>query len=63
VQNQVLAGRPVIGASVSVPDLAKVRQILTQAEIEPWVGTEGGERIVVEPRNAQGMWLEFRRGS
>jgi len=56
-----MAGRPVIGASFSVPDLARVRRTLVQARITPWAGTGDAERVVVEPGSAHGMWLEFSR--
>ena len=59
--HQVVAGRPVIGASFSVPDLARVRRTLVQARITPWAGTPDAERVVVEPSSAHGMWLEFSR--
>lgn len=60
---QVLDGRPVIGASFSVPDLSVVRRTLVKAQIKSWKGTGTSERVVVEPTIAHGMWLEFRRGS
>lgn len=62
-QHQVVPRRPVIGASFLVPDLTRVRQILVPAQIEPWAGTGTGERVVVGPTVAHGIWLEFRRGS
>jgi hypothetical protein len=62
-QYQVIAGRPVIGASLVVPDIARVRRMLVLAQIKPWAGTGAAERVVVEPSIAHGMWLEFRRGS
>jgi hypothetical protein len=61
-QHQVVAGRPVIGASFRVPNLSGVRRALTQAQIKSWEGA-GAERVVVEPSVAHGMWLDFRRGS
>lgn len=61
-QHQVIAGRPVIGASFIVADMARVRRMLVQAQIEPWAGASAVERVVVEPSIAHGMWLEFRRG-
>jgi hypothetical protein len=62
-RHQVLAGRPVIGASFSVPDLSEVRRRLIQAQIKSWEGAGTAERVVVEPKVAHGMWIEFRRGS
>jgi hypothetical protein len=62
-RHQVLAGRPVIGASFSVQDLARVRRTLIQAQIKPWGRNRDAERVVVEPSIAHGMWLEFRRES
>ncbi len=59
-RHQVLAGRPVIGASFRVPDLATVRRTLVQAQIEPWAGSRGAERVVVQPSISHGMWLELR---
>lgn len=59
-QHQVVVGRPVIGASFLVPDLARVRRTLAEAQIAPWVGATPGDRVVVEPSVAHGLWLEFR---
>jgi hypothetical protein len=62
-RHQMLAGRPVIGASFRVPDLARVRRTLTEAKIKAWAGNRDTGRVVVEPSIAHGMWLEFRTGS
>ncbi len=59
-QHQVIAGRPVIGASFRVPDLARVRHLLSQARLEPWAGAGPAERVVVGPPLTHGLWLEFR---
>ena len=61
-RHQILAGRPVIGASFRVPDLAKVRQRLVEARIETWEESGTEARIVVGPKLAHGMWIEFRSG-
>lgn len=60
--HQVLSGRPVIGASFRVRDLAKVQLTLAQARVVPRTGANKAERIVVDPREAHGLWLEFREG-
>ena len=60
-RHQLLAGRPVIGASFRAPDLSAVRKTLAKAKIEPWRGT-GTNRVVVAPNIALGLWLEFRTG-
>ncbi|GJM43184.1 MAG: hypothetical protein DHS20C21_00260 [Gemmatimonadota bacterium] len=60
--HQVLAGRPVIGASFTVRDLLEVRQRLLRAQIQPWQGSDPAERVVVEPKVAHGMWIEFLEG-
>jgi catechol 2,3-dioxygenase-like lactoylglutathione lyase family enzyme len=64
-RHQILAGRPVIGATFRVPDLTRVQRALARARIKPWAGpsavpAHAGERVVVEPRDAHGLWLEFR---
>jgi catechol 2,3-dioxygenase-like lactoylglutathione lyase family enzyme len=61
--HQVLAGRPVIGASFRVSDLTRLQQMLDEGQIKPWAGTGAGERVVIEPSVAHGLWLEFRPGS
>jgi catechol 2,3-dioxygenase-like lactoylglutathione lyase family enzyme len=63
VRHQWRAGRPVIGASFTVPDLARVRRLLIERQITPWARTSAAERVVVEPSIAHGMWLEFRKRS
>jgi len=60
--HQVLSGRPVIGASFRVRDLAKVTLALAQAHVVPWAGADRAERIIVEPCDAHGLCLEFRVG-
>jgi catechol 2,3-dioxygenase-like lactoylglutathione lyase family enzyme len=61
--HQVLAGRPVIGATFRVSDLNKVQRTLEQAHMKPWAGAGTEDRVVVEPSVAHGLWLEFRPGS
>jgi hypothetical protein len=60
-RHQLLPGRPVIGASFTVPDLAGVRRTLAEARITPRAGNGAAERVVVGPGNSHGLWLEFRR--
>ena len=61
--HQRMPGRPVIGASFSVADLAKVRQVLANARIKTRDEHDTSERVLVEPEFAHGLWLEFRPGS
>jgi hypothetical protein len=60
--HQLLPGRPVIGAGFRVRDPAKVGRMVAEAGIEPRAGTRAAERIVVEPRSAHGLWLQFQAG-
>lgn len=60
-RHQVVAGRSVIGASFLAKDLGRVRRTLAEAHIGPWAGAAQGDRVVVEPSVAHGLWLEFRR--
>jgi catechol 2,3-dioxygenase-like lactoylglutathione lyase family enzyme len=62
-RHQLLRGRPVIGASFRVDDLARTRQALDRAQVPSWKGPDGERRVVVEPSRAHGLWLEFRRGA
>jgi catechol 2,3-dioxygenase-like lactoylglutathione lyase family enzyme len=55
---QLLPGRPIIGASFRVRDLAATRRTLA---VPTWTGGDGAGRVVVEPKHAHGLWLEFRR--
>ncbi len=61
-RHQLLKGRPIVGASFQVTDLATVRRTLSGAGIAPWTGPGADARIVVAPSKAHGLWLEFRRG-
>lgn len=58
--HQLLKGRPIIGASFRVTDLATVRKALSAAGIPAWSGPGSDERVVVEPQRAHGLWLEFQ---
>lgn len=62
-EHQILAGRPVIGASFTVSDLRAVRLRLIETQAESWNGAVDTDRVVVAPGHAPGMWLEFRSGS
>jgi catechol 2,3-dioxygenase-like lactoylglutathione lyase family enzyme len=62
-RHQLLPGRPIIGASFSVADLSQIERALAAAKIQPWSGPGAGERVVVAPNQAHGLWLEFRRGA
>src|SRR5262245_5410110 len=46
--HQILAGRPVIGASFRVSDLTRLQPLLDEAQIRPWAGAGTGERVVIE---------------
>jgi hypothetical protein len=59
---QVIFGRPVIGVSFRVRSLAQARMALAKAGVEPWVGPNALEAIMVEPAKAHGLWIEFRVG-
>jgi catechol 2,3-dioxygenase-like lactoylglutathione lyase family enzyme len=59
---QVISGRPVIGVSFRVRSLAQAQMALAKAGVEPWVGPNALEAIMVEPAKAHGLWLEFRVG-
>jgi hypothetical protein len=58
-RHRLLPGRPVIGASFRVRDLATVRRALTAGRVSARTGLELAERLVVEPSKAHGLWLEF----
>ena len=59
-RHQLLPGRPIIGASFRVRDLATVRRALAAGRVSPRTGRGLAERLVVEPSKAHGLWLEFR---
>jgi hypothetical protein len=56
----LLPGRPVIGVTFRVDDLATARQALARGGINPWAGADAAERIVVPPNETHGLWLELR---
>lgn len=58
-RHQLLPGRPIIGASFRVKDLATVRRALAAGRVSPRTGLGLADRLVVEPSNAHGLWLEF----
>jgi catechol 2,3-dioxygenase-like lactoylglutathione lyase family enzyme len=58
-RHRLLPGRPIIGASFRVRDLATVRRALAAGGVSPRTGLELAERLVVEPSKAHGLWLEF----
>ena len=58
-RHRLLPGRPIIGASFRVRDLATVRRALAAGGVSPRTGLELPERLVVEPSKAHGLWLEF----
>ena len=58
-RHQLLPGRPIIGASFHVRDVATVRRALVAGRVSPRTGLELAERLVVEPSKAHGLWLEF----
>jgi catechol 2,3-dioxygenase-like lactoylglutathione lyase family enzyme len=55
----VVAGRPVVGATLRVRSLAAARQLLDRT---PWRSSiaSGGRSAFVPPAVAHGLWLEFR---
>jgi hypothetical protein len=55
---QRLPGRPVVGASVVVKDLAAVRRVLQASGLKPAAGTS--DTILLPPELTHGLWLEFR---
>jgi hypothetical protein len=57
---QLLPGRPVIGASFRVTDLGLVKRTLSRANVSPRPDDGAISRVVVEPKHAHGLWLEFR---
>ena len=61
-RHQLLPGRPIIGASFRVRDLATVRRALAAGGVSPWTGPGSTDRVVVEPSKAHGLWLEFVAG-
>jgi catechol 2,3-dioxygenase-like lactoylglutathione lyase family enzyme len=58
-RHQLLPGRPIIGASFRVRDIATVRRALAAGRLSPRTGLGLAERLVVEPSKAHGLWLEF----
>jgi catechol 2,3-dioxygenase-like lactoylglutathione lyase family enzyme len=58
-RHRLLPGRPIIGASVRVRDIATARRALAAGSVSPRGGLESAERLVVEPSKAHGLWLEF----
>jgi catechol 2,3-dioxygenase-like lactoylglutathione lyase family enzyme len=58
-RRQLLPGRPIIGATFRVRDIATVRHALAAGRLSPRPGPELAERLVVEPSKAHGLWLEF----
>ncbi len=61
-RHQLLPGRPIIGASFRVRDLATVRRALAAGGVPPRAGPPLADRLVVEPSKAHGLWLEFGSG-
>ena len=57
-RHQLLPGRPIIGASFRVRDIATVRRALAAGRVSPR-GELLANRLVVEPSKAHGLWLEF----
>lgn len=58
-RHRLLPGRPIIGASFRVRDIATVRRVLAAGGVSPRTGLEGADRLVVEPSKTHGLWLEF----
>ena len=57
-RHRLLPGRPIIGASFRVRDIATVRRALAAGRVSPRRELLA-ERLVVEPSKAHGIWLEF----
>jgi hypothetical protein len=57
---RLLPGRPIVGASFRVTDLAVARRTLAAANVPTRPDAGVSTRIVVEPKHAHGLWLEFR---
>ncbi|MBI4720613.1 MAG: hypothetical protein HY770_05235 [Chitinivibrionia bacterium] len=60
VSHQVVAGRPIIGASLRVTDMDVVSRQLSAAGIAARFEIRAPRRIVVPPHATRGIWLEFR---
>ena len=56
---QIVRGRRIIGASVSVTDVAAAREYALRAAGKERVMASGGS-VFVRPEAAHGLWLEFR---
>lgn len=60
--HQLQVGRPVVGASFRVSDLAKVRRLLSGTNVGARDAGGMQERVLVDAKTAHGIWLEFRSG-
>jgi catechol 2,3-dioxygenase-like lactoylglutathione lyase family enzyme len=60
---QVVPGRPIIGATLQVRDLAAMQQIVHSQgwTLPPVVSNRRGSSLFVPPEIAFGIWLEFRQ--
>lgn len=59
-RHQLVAGRPIVGATVSVKSAETARRVIEKAGVK--VRTGPGGRVFVAPADANGLWLEFREG-
>ncbi len=60
IARQVTADRPVVGATIEVENVERVRSRLERAGVPYIEGGTFGASIVVTPDVTHGMWVEFR---
>ncbi len=61
-RHQIVAGRPIAGATVSVRSAETARRVIANAGINVRTGPPGGRSVFIAPADANGLWLEFREG-
>jgi hypothetical protein len=59
-ERRLTEDRPVVGATLEVENLERLRDRLTRAGIPFTEGGTYGASIIVSPETTRGMWLEFR---
>ncbi len=59
---QIVAGRPIVGATLRVGSLDKAREILDRGQPRPLpvVTSADGRSVFLPPSRTHGLWLEFR---
>ena len=55
----MIRGRPIVGVTVRVDDLAAARRVLAEGGVSTH-GARGGRTVFVPPEAAHGLWLELR---